>query len=523
MVEVRKEATSSLNLDANAAMPKERRVGAINAWAGTAKQLVEASKSGTLKVYDRAFAQGWACALVMGGHVQLFNVSDGVVLVHSAQGCCIRLLQRYGSSQFWYPKDKTDTAGVVFAPGQVARWYGTNLTEEDVIFGGENKLRETIKMIDRKHHPKSIFITNSCAAGIMGDDIEGVAKSIQPQVGAIIVPVRCEPVQSRICQHGHDAFGHALLKYLVREPRTKQKDLVNLLSTGGEGIDWRDRVHLSQLLAKAGIRTNVAPGWCTTEQIQTLSEAAGSTALCPTFTDYLIKGLNQKYGVPYFRDTVPFGIAETGEWLRKVAQFVGKEKEIEDVIKEEQAAVMPQVKALREQLQGTKVFLAGGQTRTLFLPMMLIQDFGMELVGVNIFHWDEPAVEDLEKLGRIVGNMDFFVHIGDNQNFETINYIKKMDVDLVLAHPGGSGTFVKLGRPTVGRIFAEWHRARRCAGFQMGYEGIASYGKYLLRLIKNPSFGKTLSTPVSPYQESVLPYKKSWYESDAFSKFKELE
>lgn len=518
MAEISRQGSSALPLGANVPPLMEHRLGAINAWAGSAKELVEQTKSGNLKVYDRRFAQGWVCSMVLGGHMQAFTVSDGVVVVHSAQGCCIRLLQRKGAT-FFNPKEKLDGGGVVFDPGRASDWYGTNLTEEDVIFSGENKLRETIKMVDRKHQPKAIFVTNSCASAIIGDDIEGVVKSVQPEVNAIIVPIRSEPIQSRICQQGHDAFGHAMLRYLVREPRQKQGDLVNLLTAGAGLPYWKDRMYLTQMLAKAGIRANMVFGTCTVEQIQITSEAAGSTALCPTFNDYFIKGLNQQYGVPYFRDTVPLGVAKTDEWLRKVAQFVGKEKEVEKVIAEERAAVLPQVKALREQLQGVRVFLTGGQLRTLFLPHMLVDDFGMQLVGVNVYHWDDTAVEDLEELGRVVGNMDFFVHVADNQNFEILNYMQKMRVDLVLAHPGGSVSLAKLGKPIVGRFSQEWHNLRKDAGFQMGYKGVVSYGKYVLRLLKNPAFSRTLLTQVSPYKDSVLPYKKSWYQSDAFSQW----
>ncbi len=511
MVELKEEATPLLSLDANSALPRERRVGAINAWAGTAKQLIEETKSGTLKVYDRAFAQGWTCSR-MGGPITCADIQDAATIYHSAIGCTVWNLQRQGSS-FWYPKEKMDSGGVVFTPGRAANWYGTNLTEEDVIFGGENKLKETIKMVDRKHSPKAIFISSSCACEIMGDDLEGAIKSIQPEIGAVIVPIRCGQTESRICQHGQDAFAHALLKYLVKEPSKKQKDLVNLLC--GPSVEWMDRIYLAQLLAKAGIQVNAGPRWSSVQQLQTLGEAAGSTALCPAYVDYLIKGLYQKCGVPYFRDTVPFGIAGTEEWLRRVAQFVDREKAMERVIGEERAAVMPQVEALRKQLQGLKVFISGGQLRTLFLPIMLVKDFGMELVGINVYHWDEPAIEDLEKLGQVVGNMDFFVHVGDNQNFETVNYLKKMDVDLALLHRGQLIAMFKHGSPTVGYIMVESHRLRRDkdACLQMGFKGVVSYGRYLLRLVKNISYGRKLSHHVK------LPYKESWYKSDAFSQF----
>lgn len=503
-----------LPLDENAPPIRERRLGAIDAWAGSAKQLVEETENGSLKVLDRVFSQSRTCSHMAATTGGTIDIADTVTIYHSAQGCTANILHRRGS-QFWYPKEKMDGGGVVFTPGQAANWYGTNLTEEDVIFGGENKLRETIKMIDRKHHPKAIFISNSCAAGIMGDDLEGIINQVQPEVDATIVPVHCEAIRSRFPMYGYDAFAHALLKYLVKEPRKKHKDLINLLC--GPGIEWPDRVYLTKLLARVGIRANVVPRWAKVEQIQTLAEAALSVVLCPTFNDYLVRGLNQKHGIPYLKDMQPFGIAKTEEWLRKVAQLMDKEQAMDQVIAEEKAAIMPQVEALRRQLQDLRIFVSGGQTRTFFLPHMLVNDFGMQLAGINPFEWGDNAIEHLADLGRTVGNMDFLVHIGDSQDFEMVNYLKKMNIDLALLHRGPMASMFKLGTPTVGSIFIEPHRLRRekDASLQMGFKGVVAYGRYLVRVVKNPAYGRKLGARVE------LPWEETWLKANAFSKLTE--
>lgn len=511
------DLATPLPLHENMAPAREHRVGAIRAYAGTAKQLVQDTKSGNLAVYNREFEQGWLCSHALGGTGEACTVTDAVTIVHAAAGCTVYLLHRR-TIPFFNPREKVDTEGMRYIPGGAANWYGTNLTEEDVIFGSENKLRETIKMVDRIHHPRCIFITTSCSAAIIGDDIEGVVRSVQPEVNAIIVPIRCEPINSRVPQSGIDTFAHAVLKYLVREPRKRQDDMVNIITRGPQAVMWCDMLHIVQLLARVGIRANNVPGYARTEQLQMMSEAAGSATLCPTAGDYLIKGLKQKYGIPYVRDTMPFGIDKTEEWLRKIARFVHKEKEMEELIAKERDSVMPKIKALREELQGLKVFVSAGPTRALFLPHMLVSDFGMQLVGINTYEWNETYIEDLDELGRVVGNMDFFVHVGDAQTFEMVNYMKKLDFDLALVHRGPPITLLKLGFP-VGRVWTAGHSLGKSRGddLQVGFKGAVAYGRYILRVVKNPAFGKKLSV------YAKLPYKKSWYEADAFSKFTELK
>ncbi|MBI4285276.1 MAG: hypothetical protein HY670_05180 [Chloroflexi bacterium] len=507
-----------LPLDQNTVPTKESRVGAVLAYVGTARQLIEDTKNEQLKALDRSFNTGWACSHLQGGPARIGLVSDAVLIVHAAAGCTVHLLQ-WRVFPFYNPKEKRGIGEMQYTPGEPANWYGSNLSEEDVIFGAEEKLAETIKMADRKHHPEAIFITTSCAAGIIGDDLEGVVKAVQPEVHATLVPIRCEPLKSKVSQQGHDALNHAILKYLVREPKQKQPDLINVITAAGAGIQWLDRVYLMGMLAKAGIRTNVVPDYTTTEQFRVMSEAVLTVCLCPTYGEYLAKGLEQRYGIPYIRDVSPWGIAKTEEWLRLIARHLHKEKEVEQIIAEEKALVMPQVEALRKEFQGIKVFVSAGQTRVFFMPHMLVGDFGMKLVGLNPYHWDETAIVHLEELGKAAGNLDFFIHVGDAQAYELANYIRKMDVDLGLIHRGPLIVLFKLGTPVIGNVFIERHGLRKDQDerLQMGFRGVVSYGKYISRVLRNPSYSKKLS------QHTRLPYKQSWYEADAFSKFVEVE
>ena len=331
-----------LPLDEDVAPPMERRVGGINAFVGTARELLDATKSGNLKSYDRTFSQGWLCSHAMGGIMAFADVTDAIGIIHSAQGCTVNL---FHWTQLLQPTEETGKAlkGLHGQPN----WYCTNLTEEDVIFGAENKLRETIKLVDQTRHPKAIIISMSCSAGIIGDDVDGIVRSIQSEVNATLVPIHCEPINSCVAQNGNDAMFHAYLKYLIPKPRNKQADMVNVITHGQSGIAPEDRTYVRDLLARAGIRANIIPGFCSVEDIQMASEAAGTVPLCPTAADYIMKGLKQKYGIPYFRG-MPFGIAKSEEWLMKCAEFCHKETEMEKVIAEERALVMPKVKALRD-------------------------------------------------------------------------------------------------------------------------------------------------------------------------------
>ena len=125
------------------------------------------------------------------------------------------------------------------------------------------------------------------------------------------------------------------MKYLTKKPEKKQNDLVNVASM--LSYTWQDRLEIKRLLGKIGLRVNFVPEFASVEQFEQLSEAAVTAPLCPTYTDYLARGLKQEYGVPYFLYPSPMGIANTDEWLRR-SEATGKEKEVEALIEEEHKA-----------------------------------------------------------------------------------------------------------------------------------------------------------------------------------------
>ena len=78
----------------------------------------------------------------------------------------------------------------------------TNLTEQDMVFGGIGKLEKTIREAWARHKPKVIFIAASCASGIIGDDIESAARQLEEELGVITVTLYCEGFRSK---HGRAA------------------------------------------------------------------------------------------------------------------------------------------------------------------------------------------------------------------------------------------------------------------------------------------------------------------------------
>lgn len=62
-------------------------------------------------------------------------------------------------------------------------YINTNLDENDMIYGGRDKLETAIREAKRRFDPKAIFVTTTCASAIIGDDVAGICDEVERDIG----------------------------------------------------------------------------------------------------------------------------------------------------------------------------------------------------------------------------------------------------------------------------------------------------------------------------------------------------
>lgn len=473
-----------IDLQANTCPSREQRANGTNAFYGKATKLIQLAKEGKLENRERAFQQTSGCMLNFYLTVRVNTIRDAVTIYHAPVGC--------SSSSLGY---RELFQGIPVALGRPEKidlhWMTTNLTEKDVIYGAADKLRYAILEAERRYNPRAIFVLTSCTSGVIGEDIEGVVAEVQPEVTASIVPVHCEGIKSRIVQTGYDAFWHGVLKYLVKKPKKKQKDLVNVASM--LSYTWQDRLEITRLLNKLGLRPNFLPEFASVEQFEILSEAAVTAPLCPTYTEYLSKGLEQEYGVPYFLYPSPMGIANTDEWLRQIGKFTGKEKEVEKLIAEEHDEWMPKMEAIRDEFRklrpdGRPIDILGslGQGR-LLAQTPYFQELGAVTSVTICQDFDNLVLKEVEKLVDEIGDFDILVNTF--QAAEVSHITRQREPDIVLSCPFQGSAYKRENGVT------RTHSLRcdpRTWSTQMGYKGAVACGNFLIQALKNRSFQRTM-------------------------------
>jgi Nitrogenase molybdenum-iron protein, alpha and beta chains len=473
-----------INLAETTCPNREERANGINVYYGKVTDLVKDARAGKLKPCERKFQQTQGCTLNFYLTVRVNTIRDAAIIYHAPVGCSCASL---GYREMFQHIPSTLGAPVNYD----LHWMTTALNERDVVYGATDKLKAAIREAQSRYNPKAIFILTSCASGIMGEDIEGAVNEVQPDIRASIVPIHCEGIRSRLVQTGYDAFWHGVLKYLVKKPEKKQDDLVNVASM--LSYTWQDRVEIKRLLGRMGLRVNFVPEFASVEQFEQLSEAALTAPLCPTYTDYISRGLKQEYGVPYFLYPSPMGFANTDGWLRKIGEFTGREKEAEIVIAEERKKWDPKLKAIQEEFasikpNGQKVEVLGalGQGR-LLAQMPYFDELGIKSSAALCQDYDNLILEELEKVIDTIGDFDILVNTFQAAEQTHINRV--LDPDLTLTCPFQGAAYKRLKGVT--RV----HSLRGDTNLwaqQSAYAGAVAYGSFLLQAFKNTSLGRTM-------------------------------
>ncbi len=467
---------------------RESIPGRINDLGSTGQEVSEKYKKGCLKRADRSFAQGLQCQQI-NSLAALMSLEDAVFISHSPQGCvgcAIMAIDMYRVGQIH--------RGVKYVKNP--RLIVTNIDQKNVVFGGEKKLREAVQKGVERYSPKLIFVFASCASGIIGDDIDAICGDLQTEYpDTLIIPIHCEGFKSKVCASGFDAAFISINKYILKNRKvSKEKGLINLFAP--TTVSYADQKEMERMLELLGAKVNYIPFYSSLEKIKKIPAAEASTSICKVFADEFMKTLWEDYEIPFSHTVMPIGIRNTDKWYRGIAKVIGKEKEVEEIISREHERIEPLVKKIRDRLQGKRVFICGGTGRS-FAAAALIDDFGMELVGLETPTYDDDAQVDIEYLNGI--HKDYVVDIANMQPFEQVNLVNKLKPDAFIGVPEWAA---KLGVPTTHVLDGKRPT--------MGYDGLLFLGNKIADQLENPGFNKKLAA------HAKLPYKESWYQESAF-------
>ena len=146
-----------VNLSNSNVATRENRIGSITGYVGTLKDLATKSECGTLKGCSRCFSQSSTC-LSMCGLSQLAGIRDVAIIHHGPAGCSVT-----GANSYYMSKVMARKRGVT----SDTVYVGTDMNENDTIFGSTESLRSIILEVNKRYQPKAIFVSRALIYPIM--------------------------------------------------------------------------------------------------------------------------------------------------------------------------------------------------------------------------------------------------------------------------------------------------------------------------------------------------------------------
>lgn len=469
---------------------RENRIGSITGYFGSLSDLAKESEDGTLKGCGRCFSQSSSCLSGCALN-QLAGIRDVAVIHHGPAGCSVASSNSYYKDRVLAKKRGVTTATV---------YVGTDMNEKDTIFGSTNALRSIIIEVNRRYHPKAIFVSSSCATGIIGEDIDSIVEELKDEISVPIVSVHCEGFKSRIWATGFDIADHAVLSGIV-QPARKKTNKINF-----KNFYESARPEIIEMFRNFDLEPTFLYCNSTVEELAHISEAAATTCICGTLGNYLGNVLEEKFGVPYIRSINQCGIVGFETWLREIGRVTGRSDKIEKYIEEQRKIYIPQIEELKKELKGLTAVIGMGPGYT-FEVSRVLDELGIKVVWALAWHYDKkyengdvpPSMKYL-----LDNNIDFGASVSDQQNFEVMNILHHYKPDMYLSrHPGSTVWATKNGTPAI--YVADEYMI-------FGYKHTLEFARAILDAVKNRSFEENLA------RRTKTPYTNWWYEqkADAF-------
>lgn len=408
------------------------------------------------------------CAYAGSKGVVWGPVKDMVHISHGPVGC----------GQYSWGTRRNYSTGYNGVNNFVGFQVTSNFQEKDIVFGGDKKLEQVIREI-REMFPlaKGISIQSECPVGLIGDDIEAVAKRMSAETGIPIVPVRCEGFRGVSQSLGHHIANDTIRDHVLgmAEPDESTEYDVSIFGDYNIGGDaWTSRI----ILEKMGLR--VVAQWsgdATLTELQTAHRSRLNLLHCYRSMNYICRYMEEKYGIPYMEYNF-FGPTKIEESIRAIAARFDRiiQENAEKLIEENKARMQAVLDRFKPALSGKKVMLYVGGLR----PRHVIgafEDLGMDVVGTG---YEFGHNDDYDR--TLHEAKDATLVYDDVTAYELEAFARKIKPDLV-----GSGVKEKYQLQKMGFPFRQMH-SWDYSGPYHGYDGFEVFARDMDMAVNAPAF-----------------------------------
>ncbi|CAO5233847.1 nitrogenase iron-molybdenum cofactor biosynthesis protein NifE [Frankia sp. AgKG'84/4] len=394
-----------------------------------------------------------------GAMITLVPIVDSAHIVHGPIACA-------GNS--WDGRGSLSSGPTLYRRG-----FTTDMTENDVVLGGEQRLFDTILDVVERFAPPAVFVYTTCVTAMIGDDLDAVCTAATAQTGVPVIPVDAPGFVGNK-NLGNKIAGQALLDHVIGtvEPADVGRFDVNLI---GEYNIAGELWDVLPLLGRLGIRVRACiSGDARYHDVAGAHRAKASMVVCSRALLGLARGLDERYGIPWFEGSF-YGTRAMGDTLRGFARLLGDDeltRRTEELIAAEEAATEKALAPYRERLTGRRAVLYTGGVKSWSIVSAL-QDLGIEVVGSGT---TKSSDGDVEKIRELLGDAKM---IKEGSPRELLRVAAETGADILVAGGRNQYTAIK------GRLpFLDINQERHIP--YAGYTGMVEFARRLDLAISSP-------------------------------------
>lgn len=382
-------------------------------------------KKGCTKQLQPGSAAG-GCAFD-GAKIALQPFTDVAHLVHGPIAC-------EGNS--WDNRGAASSGPSIWRTGLT-----TDMSETDIVFGGEKRLYKAIREILEKYNPAAIFVYQTCVPAMIGDDINAVCKAASRKFGKPVIPVN-SPGFVGPKSLGCKLAGEALLEHVIgtEEPDHTTPYDINLIGEYNlSGELWQ----IKPLFDELGIRIlSCISGDGKYREVASSHRARAAMMVCSKAMINVARKMEKRYGIPFFEGSF-YGIQDSSDSLREIARLLVERGAPEDlierteaVIAREEARAWAAIEPYKPRFAGKRALLITGGVKS-WSVVAALQEAGLDMIGTSV---KKSTKEDKERIKELMGEHAHMIE--DMMPREIYRMLKDAKADIMLS--GGKSQFVAL-------------------------------------------------------------------------------
>ncbi len=321
-----------------------------------------------------------SCALA-GAFSVTNQVLNSVTVMHSPAGCAHTSL-----SGLWLAGMSAAVRGLPVPISEaMPNLLCTNMSENDMVFGGEKSLRSLLEELKDRENPDAFFIITSCPSAIIGDNPKKVADQLSPKYR--VVPIDSDGIMGGDYTQGMINAYRNVAEAFVDESTTPERGLVNVICESPiANVTAVNYGFLEEVISHLGAKVHCRfLRHARIEDIVSLRRAslnilANSDTPSVTVKRYLQK----RFKLTFFEEPWPVGFGASERWTLRLGEMLGKAEAARAYVEDKRRIYVELCERLRAHFREARVLIAAYEGQVDWIVETLI-DLGAEVIKIGLF------------------------------------------------------------------------------------------------------------------------------------------